>query len=136
VAPNLIQWVPAAGSFVITDKSSNGALGGTTNGQIFRFAPSFNSGDGSLSSFGAGSLLIRGNTNSGTPYTETQYATMLPSGVPSTDPSVYIYQVASLAYNINQSGYVNYYAGNGTLSLTGYLVKFYDATTGSTDGGL
>jgi hypothetical protein len=136
ITPNLIKWVPETSSFVITDRNSNGALGATTNGQIYNYVPTFDASTGALSSIGSGTLLIRGNSNSGVGYTETINTTMLPSNTLSTDSSAYLYQAFTIGYNVTASGYVNLFAGNGTSSGAGYLVKFYDSAVGSPIGGL
>jgi hypothetical protein len=135
VTPNLIEWVAETSSFVITDKNANGSLGGTTNGQIYSYQPTFNT-PGTLSSFGSGTLLIRGNSNSGTGYTETVNTTMLPSNTLSTDSSAYLYQASAIGYNVTAGGFINLFAGNGTGVATSYLVKFYDSAAGSPIGGL
>jgi hypothetical protein len=136
VTPNLISWVTETASFVISDKNVDGSLGATTNGQIYTYAPTFNATTGALSSIGSGTLLIRGNSNSGAGYTETQFTTMLPSNTLSTDSSAYLYQAAVVGYNVTATGYINLFVGNGTVSGTGYLIKFYDSVTGSSIGGL
>ena len=136
ITPNLIKWVPWTSSFVITDQSSDGTLGATTNGQIYSYEPSYSAATGALFEIGAGTLVIRGNSNSGVGSTETAYTTMIPGNKVSTDSSEYLYQALALDYNINASGFVNLFAGNGGASSgTGYLVKFYDALTGSPIGG-
>jgi hypothetical protein len=136
VTPNLIEWIGDTASFVITDQNANGSLGGTTNGQIYSYEPTVDVATGALSAFGSGALLIRGNSNSGTEYTETPYTTALPSNTSSTDSSVYLYQAFAIGYNVNGAGYVNWFVGNGTISQTGYLVKLYDSASGSSTGGL
>jgi hypothetical protein len=133
IVPNLIMWVPDTASFFITDRSTSGSMGGgTSNGQIYSYQPTFSSGGGLLS-LGSGTLWIRGNSGSGS--TETPFATVLPINTPSTDSAAYLYQTAAISYNINDVGYVNLFAGNGTSSGTGYLVKFYDSVFGSSTGG-
>ncbi len=75
VTPGLIRWIPEPQSFLITDQNPNGSLG---NGPIYSYELVFNATTGALSSITIGPLLIRGNSNSGPEYTETQFARSIP----------------------------------------------------------
>jgi len=137
--PNLIMWVPVSSMFVISDSDNNGSdsSDGTTNGALYSYTPAFDSTSGAISttdtrtngvSFGSGTLIIRGNANSGTNYTEIISTTSINDGMWSTSCSQYVYQTNSLAWGLSSSSYLNLYMGNGNsgaaTAVIGNLIKF------------
>jgi hypothetical protein len=129
--PNLITWVNEASTFLVSDSETNGALsGGTAYGAIYSYAPTFDAGTGAVSgpSFGSGTLIIRGNSNSGS--NELPNTTVIDGGL-SNNSSQYVRGTNSLAYRYQSTtGYFNLYIGNGTAgsgTVTGYLIKLYNS---------
>lgn len=140
--PSIILWVSNDSSFYISDRQTSGSLGGYNDGQIYQYTYSFNDSTGSIVAAVSPSykLIIRGNSGSGNIYvtsgttaiTEDNY-----SNINLESSGQFVYKTNSLAYNINSSNVTNLYSGNGSTnsSYIGYLLKYYNPTSGSNTGG-
>lgn len=135
--PNLITWVDEASTFLVSDSETSGALsGGTAFGAIYSYAPTFDPGTGAVSGsgFGSGTLIIRGNSNSGSD--QLPNTTVIDGGL-SNNSSQYVRGTNSLAYRYQSTtGYFNLYIGNGTAgsgTVTGYLNKLYNSWRNDAD---
>ena len=130
--------------FYISDSNGSGGTGigdelGFSNGQIFQYVYTFNiNGSISNSTPIASNLIIRGNSGSGNIYVTTGVTVItndFSNVIIGSNIGQWIFKTNAIAYNINPSGYTNLYNGTGSTTTTGYLIKYYNPTFGSSTGG-
>jgi hypothetical protein len=145
----VILWVNNDQSFYLSDRlvsSGNDGSGNYTDftgGQIYQYKPTFNlDGFGNMTTFVESNLLVHGNGNAGVtidhPNNPISYTTSITAGTTLDTSSQYVYQTNAMTWNLNSLGIRNLYSGTtGTpaRNTSGYLVKYYNPTSGSSIGG-
>lgn len=147
VTPNIILWINNSNDtnnngFYISDSSASGSNGGFNNGQIYQYVYSFtgpnNTGTISNTTPTASNLIVRGNSGSGNIYVTTgitEITNETYSNVIFASNGQWLFRTNSMTYNINGSGYTNFYTGAGSQSFLGSLFKYYNPTSGTSTGG-